>query len=230
MQNIKMIYKRFTNALVKDKTLLFSVTVQDVILILIVLIYANAIISNGKTSSELNYEQVKFFYNLVIYMLMLIVYVFTPYFLSGTINKLVKDNTVEYLLSTYVKLNEIVCSVYLRGFFSVVILIVSAFPIACISLYFGGVGILKAAKIVLFLLSLTAFFSSICLYISSIIREINAAVLLSYIIGIFVMLFHISFLRYIINSNLLIFFYVFFAILSSIILIFQSSKCKVLGH
>lgn len=228
MQNIKKIYSRLTESLVKNRTLLLFVAVQNIILALIVLIYANVIISNGKINGELNYSQVKFFYNFIIYFMLFIIYIFTPYFLASSINKFVKSNTIEYLLSEKVRLSEITYAAYVRGVLNIVILIVSSFPIACVSLYFGGVGLFRAFKLIVFLMCFAGFFSAICVYISSIIKDVNSSLFLSYVIGFFLTIINIYMLKYIINSLLILFMYIVILGSISIALVFRASKCPIL--
>lgn len=227
MQNIKKLYDRFTESLVKNRTLLLFVAVQNIVLTLIVLIYANVIISNGKINGELDYSQVKFFYNFIIYFLVFIIFVFMPYFLSRSLNRLAKNNTLEYLIASKVKLNEVVYATYVRGLASSVMLIVSAFPIACVSLYFGGVGSFRAFKLIVFLMCYAAFYGALCIYLSSIIKDVNSSLYLSYVLGFVLAIFNVFILKYIINNTFITFMYIVFTMMASIVLAFQASKCPI---
>ena len=229
MSNIIKIFNRLTLKLVKSRTLPFFISVQNIILAFIVLIYVNVIISNGRLNGELNYSQIRFFYNFIFGIIFLLVVIFSPYFLSGELNGLLKNNTIEYLLSSRIKLADITFAVFLRGFFNVMILLISSFPIACVSLYFGGVGILRVVKIIIILFCFTLFFSSFCLFLSSMIKDINVATLFSYVLGIVFYIFHLFFIRYLINVNIALLLYIIFTIFISLVLLRQCEKGRIFG-
>lgn len=227
MKNIKKIFERFTESLVRTRALPFLLSVQNIVFAILVLIYANIIISRGKINGELDYDRIKLFYNLVIYILYFLVFIYAPYFLAGALNGLYKNNTIEYLLSTRMNIKEITYAAFLRGFANVLILIVSTFPIACVSLYFGGMGIVRVLRIIICLISFSMLLSSICLYISSFYKERNATVLVSYVICFFIFLLHMFLLKYIINLNFVTFLYFLFANTLSLIFIVLAYKGRI---
>lgn len=227
MKNIKKIYERLTESLVKSRALTLFISVQNITLALLSLIYANVLISGAKVSGELDYERVKIFYNVMIYILFALVFIYAPYFLAGSLNSLQKNNTIEYLLSTKMKLKEITYASFLRGIANVIILIFSAFPIASISIYFGGVGVLRALRLVVCLVCFAFILSSISLYISSFYKERGATVLLSYVISFFVFIIHMIFVKYILNVGFITFLYFVFSVILSLSLIGMSYRGRI---
>ena len=64
MGNIVKILNRLNEVYVKQRVLLMCLIAQNTILTLIMLIFANVIISNGNTNGELDYSQIRLFYNI----------------------------------------------------------------------------------------------------------------------------------------------------------------------
>ena len=184
MKNTMIVLERLNESYLKQRLLIVMLVLQNVILSLIVLIYANMIISNGRINGELDYIQVRFFYNLAIVMLSFIICAYTPFLLSNSLNILYENNIIEHLLSVKVKIREIVFAVFARGVQTLFILLISTFPIISISFYFGGFSIPKIIRLFMLLIIFATFISSICIYISSIIIDKNVSLIVAYVISI----------------------------------------------
>ena len=184
MKNTMIVLERLNESYLKQRLLIIMLVLQNVILSLIVLIYANMIISNGRINGELDYLQVRFFYNLSIVSLLFIICSYTPFLLSNTLNSLYENNIIEHLLSVRVKIREIVFAVFIRGIKTLLILLISAFPIISVSFYFGGFSISRIIRLFVILLIFAVFVSSVCIYISSIILDKNVSLIVAYVISI----------------------------------------------
>ena len=195
------IFNMLSEVNVKKRSLPLFLSVQNVILTIVVLIFCNIIISNSKINDELNYNNIKLFYNLVIIISFVIISIYVPFYLSNILNNLVKNNSVDNMLSVGITVQELVLAVFLRGFFSSTIILVSAYPISCVSFYFGGLGIIKIMCIFLYLILLTYFVSSVCIFISSNISDPNASILISYVISIVIVIINLYYLNRILNYS-----------------------------
>lgn len=227
MNNIKKMYMRLTEGLVRSRTLPFLLSVQNIAFAILVLIFVNVIISKGKSSGELDYIQIKLFYNLVMYLLFTFIFIYAPYFLGGSLNGLVKNNTIEYLLVSKLTIKEIAFATFLRGLSNILILVISTFPIACVSFYFGGVGIARILRIIICLIAFSILLSSLSLYISSCYSEKNVTILTSYIFCFVLFIVNTLFLKYIVNINIITFFYFVILVAISFVLMNLSFKGKV---
>lgn len=138
MENIFKILNRLNYVYVKRRVLLLFLIVQNTILSLVILIFANVIISNGKINGELDYSQIRLFYNVAIVLLFILILILAPILLSREMNGLYKKNIIEHLLSVKIEIRDIVYAVYFRGLATLIVLLVSAFPIIVISFYFGA--------------------------------------------------------------------------------------------
>lgn len=227
MDNIIKIFKRLNEVYVKQRVLLLCLIGQNTILSLIMLIFANVIISNGKINGELDYSQIRFFYSLAIFMLFLIVLFFAPILLSRVLNSLYKRNIIEHLLSVRIDISEIVYAVYFRGLLTLIILLVSAFPIIVISFYFGGFGIVKIFKLFFIVLSYAVLFSAVCQFISTKLIDENASLVVSYVTGLMLTALNIYYLNHFLNSSYLFILYIIFNIVMALILISISRNTNI---
>lgn len=219
MRNIMKILERLNNSYIKRRLLVLSLTIQNLILSLVMLMYANVIISNGKINGELDYTQVTFFYNMAIVLLFVIICLFAPYLLSNSLNVLYENNTIEHLLSVKINFGEIVFAVYLRGIIALSILVVSAFPIISISFYFGGFSLLKIIRLFFVVIIFAIFISSVCIFISSRILDKNVSIIIAYIISLIFTVINVLFLNRALYSFSYTIIYSIFLIILSLILL-----------
>ncbi len=219
MRNIMKILERLNNSYIKRRLLVLSLTIQNLILSLVMLMYANVIISNGKINGELDYTQVTFFYNMAIVLLFVIICLFAPYLLSNSLNVLYENNTIEHLLSVKINFGEIVFAVYLRGIIALSILVVSAFPIVSISFYFGGFSLLKIIRLFFIVIIFAIFISSVCIFISSKILDKNVSLIIAYIISLIFTVINVLFLNRALYSFSYTIIYSIFLIILSLILL-----------
>lgn len=220
MNNIIKLYKRFTDASVKQRFLPFYLPIQNIIMALVVLIFSNSIISKGNINGELNYSQIKLFYNLVIVLLFVIVSIFSPIVFASSLNNLVKNNTIEYLLSVKVKIRDIIFAVFLRGFFTIIILLVSSFPIACISFYFGGLSIMRISRLFIYLIGYVLIETSMILFISSMISDINISKIVSIFVSLVLCVIHIMIINVLCSAYVYSFLYMFFSIIVALVFLY----------
>lgn len=227
MKNILKIFKRLNEVYVKQRVLLICLIAQNTILSLIMLIFANVIISNGNTSGELDYSQIRLFYNIAIILLFIIIDLFAPILLSRSLNDLYKKNIIEHLLSVRISIRDIVYAVYFRGLTTLLILLVSAFPIIVISFYFGGFGVIKMLRLLVIMFSYAILFSSICLFISTRFIDENATTIVSYVVGVVLTLVNVYYLHRLLNNAFSTFFYAVFCIIMALILISLAKKTTI---
>lgn len=212
---------------VKRRTILIFLIIQNTILSLIMLIFVNVIVSNGVINGELDYSQIRLFYNTAVVLLFIIVLILAPIFLARSLNDLYKKNIIEHLLAVKIDISEIVYAVYFRGLITLIIVLVSAFPIIVISFYFGGFGLLKIFKLLGMLLSFAVLYSAVCIFISTRFIDGNVSALVSYLAGAVLTLINIYFLNYVLNGSFLIIVYVVFNIVLSLVLVSVSRKTSL---
>lgn len=227
MENIFKILSRLNEVYVKQRLLLIYLIVQNTILSLVMLIFANVIISNGRINGELDYSQIRLFYNTAIIILFLIILIFAPILLSRSLNDLYKKNIIEHLLSVRIDISEIVYAVYFRGLATLIIILISAFPIIVISFYFGGFGVVKIFRLIGIMLSHAILFSSICLFISTSFIDENVSTVISYVSGIVLAFINIYYMNYFLNSAIIFVVYILFSIVISLILVSISRKTGI---
>lgn len=227
MKNILKIFKRLNEVYVKQRVLLICLIAQNTILSLIMLIFANVIISNGNISGELDYSQIRLFYNIAIILLFIIIDLFAPILLSRSLNDLYKKNIIEHLLSVRISIRDIVYALYFRGLTTLLILLVSAFPIIVISFYFGGFGVIKMLRLLVIMFSYAILFSSICLFISTRFIDENATTIVSYVVGVVLTLVNVYYLHRLLNNAFSTFFYAVFCIIMALILISLAKKTTI---
>lgn len=227
MENILKILNRLNDVYVKQRVLLIFLIIQNTILSLIMLIFVNVIISNGKINGELDYSQIRLFYNVAIVILFILVLILAPILLSRSLSELYKKNIIEHLLSVRIEISDIVYAVYFRGLFTLIVLIVSAFPIIVISFYFGGFGVVKIFRLLGMVLSFAVFASAVCIFISTRLIDANASIIVSYTAGLVLSIINIYFLNAILNSGLLVFAYIVLNIILSLILVAISRKTTI---
>ena len=192
MDNVLKIFDRLTLESVKKRTFLLLFIFQNIILSLVVLVYANIIISNARINNELDYQQIQNFYTISIALLFFSIYILAPLVLSNWLNKLYKSNIIEHLLSVDIDISSIVFAVFLRGISIVSVLLISAMPIISISFYFGGFSIIKVIKLIICLFAFILLLSSTSIYISTIILDGNLSIVVAYVIGLFIYILNIK--------------------------------------
>ena len=227
MGNIVKILNRLNEVYVKQRVLLMCLIAQNTILTLIMLIFANVIISNGNTNGELDYSQIRLFYNIAIILLFFIIDLFTPILLSLSLSDLYKKNIIEHLLSVRISIRDIVYAVYFRGISTLIILLISSFPIIVISFYFGGFGVIKMLRLLIMILGYAIFFSSICLYISTRFIDENVTTIVSYVTGVVLTVVNIYYLNRLLNNTFFAILYALFCILMALILISNARNTTI---
>lgn len=219
MNNIIKIFDRITLKFMKQRTLLIILAIQNIILALITLIFSNYIISNTFVEGSLNYDHVRIFFTFGIFSLFIISYIVTPIFLSRTFVLFYNENVIDNLLASNVSVFEIVTSIFLRGITFVIILVVSSIPIISIAFYFGGLGILTILKAFLIVFSYILLFSSVCTYISTRVITISVSMILSYVVGLFILIIYIFALGTILSNMFLVAIFILTSTLLSVILL-----------
>ncbi len=221
------ILERLNESYIKRRLLVLSLAIQNIILSLIMLMYANVIISNGKINGELDYTQVSFFYNMAIVLLFIVICIFAPYLLSNSLNILYENNVIEHLLSVKINFSEIVFAVYLRGIRTLLILVVSAFPIISISFYFGGFSLQRIVRLFLLIIIFAIFISSICIFISTKILDKNIAIIIAYVISFIFTVINILYLNKALYSVSYTFIYSLLLMIISLILLSVARNSKI---
>lgn len=224
MEKILILYDRLNAVYVKQRILLIYLIIQNTILSLVMLIFANVIISNAKINGELDYTQIKLFYTMAIIILYIIILIFAPIFLSRTLNNLYEKNVIDHLLSVRIDIKDIVYAVYFRGLLTLITLLISSFPIVVISFYFGGIGLMKMIRIFFIVMSFALFFSSACIFISTRFVDENVSSIVSYSFGLPIVAANIYFLSFFINGPISVVVYVLFNVIISLILVSMARK------
>lgn len=225
--NIGKIYNRFSIVQIKERRLPIFIFIQSVGLSLLSLVFANTIISGGIINDELNYYQIKLFYTLSILLFFFMSSLYASYFLGRSINSLVNNNTALYLLSVNVRPTEIVFARFLRGLFNVYILIFASFPILSISFYFGGIGYIKLIRLFIMLMFYILLVSSLSVFISSIIKETNNSIIVSFIVNIIVFFIHYLIIGSVLSHTSMLFAYSFISIIFSSLFFNATRKSRI---
>lgn len=227
MSKILIILKRLNEVFVKQRVLLVCLVIQNVTLALMMLIYANVIISNGMISGELDYGRIRMFYTFAIILLFLIICIFAPMLSSRSLNELYNNNTIDHLLSVNIEISDIVYAVFLRALSTLMIILISSFPILSVSFYFGGFSIIKILRLLIYVMSFATFITAVCVFISTIIFDANAAIVISYVVSLVLALSNVFYISKFLSSTLLTLMYVVLNAILVLILVSISRKTKI---
>lgn len=218
MKNIKKISNRLNIMFMKERTLLLLVSIQNIIISLIVLIFSNVIISNANATGELDYFQIGIFNNICISFLALSIFVSVPMFIGGVYNNFNEENVIEHMLAVKITNSDIITAIMISGFCSAFVVFMTSCPIALTSFYFIGDGALKIVKIIIFLVSFLLLYSTITLYISTKFANAKISTFVSYIFGLILLFFNLTILNTIIANLRFYFVYIILVIIISIII------------
>ena len=189
--------------------------------VLLLLNYVNSSVNLGQ---GIIYERVILFYNIVIMTLFILVYILTPVFSAGSITSIAINNKLINLQVSGISPNEIVIEKNELGIMNVLFCIIVALPIGYISLFFGGINIVKIIKIMIVLLSYIVLYNTLCIMISSYNDNIIISFILSYLIGILIIIPLLLLLNLIITNNIVLIIYLIMSIVISIIFYSLSIK------
>lgn len=227
MNKIFIILKRLNEVFIKQRVLLICLVIQNVTLALMMLIYANVIISNGMISGELDYGRIRMFYTFAIISLFLIVCIFAPMLSSRTLSELYNNNTIDHLLSMKIGISDIVYAVFLRALSTLMIILISSFPIISVSFYFGGFSIIKILRLLIYIMSFATFITAVCVFISTIIFDANASIVISYVVSLILALTNVFYISRFLSSTLFTLLYVILNAILVLVLVSISRKTKI---
>lgn len=225
--NYVKLYDRLTKALTKKRLLPIILSTQTIVFTLVALIFANLIISRARAYGDIDYNQIKMFYNGAIYAVLISISITTPIFLAKSINSAVKNNTLEYLLATGIKTKDLVYAIFVRGLNSVLIVIFAALPIVSVSFFFGGVGIARIIRVLILYFSYAILLSSISLFLSANMLDISISMFFSYILAICFLIVYFFSIEYIVMNNSMTIFNFLGAVILSLILTYFSRQGRV---
>ena len=217
MKKTLIILERLNEAYMKQRLLLLMLGVQSVVLSLIVLIYANTILSVGKVNGELDYYQVRFFYSMTSILIFVMISAYVPFLLANSLNILYENNIIEHMLAVKISIKDIVFAAYLRGLIYTFTLVIATFPIISISYYFGGFGIPKIMRLITVIACYIIFLSSLSIFISSRIKDKNGSLILAYITSIVLAVTMIFNLNLLLSSNMHLLLFVVLSIVLSLV-------------
>ncbi len=227
MNKIFIILKRLNEVFIKQRVLLICLVIQNVTLALMMLIYANVIISNGMISGELDYGRIRMFYTFAIISLFLIVCIFAPMLSSRALSELYNNNTIDHLLSMKIGISDIVYAVFLRALSTLMIILISSFPIISVSFYFGGFSIIKILRLLIYIMSFATFITAVCVFISTIIFDANASIVISYVVSLILALTNVFYISRFLSSTLFTLMYVILNAILVLVLVSISRKTKI---
>lgn len=200
---VSKIYNRLSIWLVRSRELLFYVSIQNIIFFLIALVFINIILINTMNNGDMNYNNIKLFYNVMFILLFFSITIYTPMTTINMMKKLIKNNSIIYMLSEKIKFYEILIAFLLRESFNIFIIIISSFPLLSISLIYGGISLIKIIEMlfIYFLYALVILTLSINVY--ALLVDTNLAMLVSYIISIIFFFIGIFVLKFLLNYSYL---------------------------
>ena len=227
MKNTIKILSRLSEAFMKKRLLLVLLGIQSVVLSLIVLTYVNTILSNARINGELDYYQIKFFYNMILVIMFALISAYVPFFLSNSLNILYENNIIEHMLAVKISIKDIVLAVYLRGLIYVLTLVIASFPIISISFYFGGFRFTRIIRLLVLMMAYSVFLSSVSIYISSIVKDKNVSLIIAYIVSAIIAVLNIVNMKYILNSTVITVTYLILALIFSLIFLALARNTKI---
>lgn len=222
-ENVKKIYNRLTLVETKKRTLIILITIQSIILSLLVLLLSNSIIGNVIIRGEIDYNQVKNSYRIIINMFFAMVSILAPYFLSNSVNSCINNNMIDILLSERIKPYEFVFAIYGRAVFNIFVMLMSATPILCLVFFFSGIAFIRIIKIAFCLFCFILVTTSVCLVVSTKILDKSISKIVSYIVCLLLLTFQCYYLNYF-NSFFIIILYIILSVLFALMLISFSYK------
>ena len=182
--------------------------------ILFLLNYVNSSINLGQ---GIIYDRVILFYNIVIITMFIFVYILTPIFNAGSITSIINDNKmINYILSG-VSPKDIIIEKTCTGIMNVMFCIITSLPIAYVSLFFGGINIIKILKILLILTLYIIFYNMICVMISSYNNNLLISYIMCYLIGFIIIVLILILLNLLISNILALLTYIILLLFMTII-------------
>ena len=182
--------------------------------ILLLLNYVNSSINLGQ---GIIYDRVILFYNIVIITMFIFVYILTPIFNAGSITNIINDNKmINYILSGVSPKDIIMEKTYI-GLMNVMFCIITSLPIAYVSLFFGGINLIKIFKILLILTMYITLYNIMCVMISSYNSNLLISYIMCYLIGLFLVVMIVILLKLLISNIIALSIYIFLSLFMSII-------------
>ena len=182
--------------------------------ILLLLNYVNSSINLGQ---GIIYDRVILFYNIVIITMFIFVYILTPIFNAGSITNIINDNKmINYILSGVSPKDIIIEKTYI-GLMNVMFCIITSLPIAYVSLFFGGINLIKIFKILLILTMYITLYNIMCVMISSYNSNLLISYIMCYLIGLFLVVMIVILLKLLMSNIIALSIYIFLSLFMSII-------------
>ena len=183
--------------------------------VLLLLNYVNSSVNLGQ---GIIYERVILFYNIVIMSLFIFIYILTPIFSSGSITSIVNNNKIINLAAFGITSDDIIIEKAILGFINVLFCFIVSLPIGYVSLFFGGINVIKILKILVIIIFYIVLYNMICIMISSYNNNILISYILSYLVGLVLLVIMLLMLNLFISNIVAFIIYILFSIFLSIIL------------
>ena len=172
--------------LIQTKRHLLPITygITNSIFLIEILLLLNYVNSSVNLGQGILYDRVILFYNVVIITLFLFVYILTPIFSAGSITNILNNNKLINLIVSGVSVRNIILEKTSLGIMNTSFCIITALPIGYVSLFFGGINAIKILKILLILFLFIVLYNMICVMISSYNNNLLISYIMSYFIGL----------------------------------------------
>lgn len=183
--------------------------------VLLLLYYVNSSVNLGQ---GILYERVMLFYNIVIISLFVFIYILTPIFSAGSIAKIYNDQKLINLIISQISKEDIVLEKIALGIMNDLFSIITCLPIAYVSLFFGGISLVKILKILLILFEFIVLYNCICVLVSAYNYNVLISYIINYLIGLILTIFILLFLTTLIANNIFLLIFTLLTIIISFIL------------
>lgn len=227
MKNINIIYNLENKIILKKRLFIFTLTIVLTFMILLVLILLNNIVVNARVNTYLNFNDIKYMYKIIFMIENLLIIIIAPIFLSRCINEDKKNMVIDNFLTTKITKHDIVLGKFLKLSESVLIIIISTFPIVTVSYSFGGIIVSQLMCKIVFIIFFSILFSATCLMCSSLIKKPNISLIVSYIIGIIFLIIINVLYKYMLDNMLLFILTLIIMITISVLFIVISLDSKI---
>ena len=183
--------------------------------VLLLLNYVNSSVNLGQ---GIIYERVILFYNIIIMTLFLFVYILTPIYSAGSITNMYNDNKLINLVVAGISPKDIIIEKVIFGIMNVIFSVIVALPIGYVSLFFGGINIIKILMILCILLFYIISYNMFCVMISTYNNNIFISYIVSYLIGLVFIITLLLLLNILVSNIIAFIIYILISILLTIFL------------
>ena len=141
-----------------------------------------SVINSKQNGYATNYKAVLYMYNNLILMEFVAILIITPIIAGASYAKEYNQGTMELLLLSKLRTMDILISKIVKSIILNLFLVITSLPFLCVVFSVGGVTLWDLIKFFIVIIATTMFFGSIGIYFSVKLKNINRAIMFTYIV------------------------------------------------